>query len=234
VNIDKFTIASFIDHTNVKADATTDDIKKLCSEAVEYKFHSVCITPFRVKDAKNFLSGKETEIICVVGFPFGFTTTQEKVLEAQTAISDGATEIDMVINIGTVKDNNWQYVEDEIRQIADSIKPIGLKVIMEIGFLTKDELTKACQVAERAGAKFVKTATGYGPRTPTSEDIKIMREAVSKQIQIKASGGIHDLETAKSMIEAGADRIGTSSGLQIISVEGQKKRLPESAKTGTE
>lgn len=216
-------IKSYLDHTNVKADATSEDIKKLCSEAQEYGFHSVCLTPHRVRVAKEFLSD-QIAIICVIGFPFGFTTTQEKINEAKTAVLDGATEIDMVANIGEIKEGNFDFVEDEIRQIAKAIEPVGLKVIMEIGFLTKDELAEACRRAKSAGAAFVKTATGYGPRTPTVEDIKTMREAVGPDMGIKASGGIHTLEQANQMIGAGATRIGTSSALQIIGVKTKEEK----------
>lgn len=215
-------IKSYLDHTNVKADATRVDIKKLCEQARSYGFHSVCITPYRVKDAKGFLSGAQTAIICVIGFPFGFTTCAEKINEAKIALADGATEIDMVINIGAVKESDFDFIEDEIRQIVEAIKPVGLKTIMEIGFLTKEELSEACKRAKSAGASFVKTSTGYGPRTPTVEDIKIMRVAVGPEIGIKASGGIHTLEQANQMIDAGATRIGTSSALQIIGVDKEK------------
>lgn len=217
-------IRAFIDHTNVKADATRDDIKKLCDQAKEYGFHSVCVTPYRVNDAAEFLDSTEISIIGVIGFTFGFTTKEEKIAEAKQAVSDGATEIDMVVNIGAIKDGDWGYVEDEIREIAQAIDPVGLKVIMEIGFLTAEELAEACRHAKLAGAAFVKTSTGYGPRTPTVEDIKIMREAVGPDMGVKASGGIHTFEQAKAMIEAGATRIGTSSALQIIGVENKEKQ----------
>lgn len=218
-------IAKYIDHTNVRPDATRDDIKKLCHEAIKYGFHSVCVTPYRVREAHQFLAGNDkVGIICVVGFPFGLATTDEKIKEAKTAVGSGATEVDMIINIGAVKDANWRYVENEIHEIAKTINPIGLKVIMEIGFLTSSELTKACKIAKIAGAKFVKTSTGYGPRKPTLDDIKLMRKAVGPNFGVKASGGIHDFEMAKAMLEAGANRIGTSSGLQIIGVEKPAKK----------
>lgn len=217
MEISKTDICAFIDHTNVKPDATLNAIKKLCQEAKEYGFHSVCVTPYRAGDASRFLGeNSRVELICVVGFPYGFTTTEEKVLEAKTAVKDGATEIDMVINIGAVKDAAWDYIKDDIGAVAKVIAPIGLKVIMEIGFLTEDELKKACRIAKEAGAAYVKTSTGYGPRTPTVQDIKIMREAVGDKMGVKASGGIHTFAQAKAMLEAGANRIGTSSGLQII------------------
>jgi deoxyribose-phosphate aldolase len=219
MEISRENIVSFIDHTDVKADATEADIKKLCQEAKEYGFHSVCITPYRVKTAKEELDGTNVAIICVIGFPFGFTTTEEKINEGKIAVASGATEVDMVINIGAVKEANWDLVEAEISQIAQAINPVGLKVIMEIGFLTPEELTEACIRAKAAGAAFVKTSTGYGPRTPTPEDIRIMREAVGPEMGVKAAGGIHTFEDAKAMIETGATRIGTSSALQIIGIE---------------
>lgn len=210
-------IAKFVDHTNVKPDATSADIKKLCSEAVKYGFHSVCVTPYRVSEARQYLGEKsKIKIICVVGFPFGFTTTAEKVFEAKTALQDGASEIDMVINIGAVKEGRWQYIKEEINQITRDIKPIGLKVIMEVGFLTSKELNQTCKIAKAAGAAFVKTATGYGPRGAKVTDIKLMRQAVGQKMGIKAAGGIHDFATALAMIKAGANRVGTSSSLQII------------------
>lgn len=216
-NLTAKTVARYIDHTDVKPDAGRSDIKKLCQEAVQYHFHSVCVTPFRVKDARDFLGKRSAlEIICVIGFPFGLVKTQEKINEAIVAVKDGATEIDMVINIGAIKDKSWDYIYGEISQIANAIKPIGLKVIMEVGFITKAELTKACKIAKKAGAAFVKTATGYGPRGASVSDIKLMRKTVGPKMGIKASGGIHDFNTAKKMIEAGANRLGTSSGLQII------------------
>lgn len=224
-------IARYIDHTNVKPDATTHDIKVLCEEARKYMFHSVCVTPYRVRDARDFL-GKDShiEIICVIGFPYGLTTTEEKILEAKRAISDGATEIDMVINIGAVKDGKWGFVREDIATIAKFIKPIGLKVIMEVGFLTRLELEKACLLAKEALAAYVKTSTGYGPRGATTEDIKLMRKTVGVKMGVKASGGIHDYKTAFAMIEAGADRIGTSSGLDIIGATTNKPQTKANTK----
>ncbi len=221
MNISKITpkrMSRFIDHTNVKVDATIADIKKTCDEALKYHFHSVCVTPTRVKDVVKFL-GKNTEniaIIAVIGFPFGFTTTKTKSSEAREAVLNGATEIDMVININAIKDSDWNLVEKDIFDVVIASNPCGVKVIMETGFLTEDELFKACQLAESAGAKFVKTATGYGVRGAELHDISIMRNAIGDRLKIKASGGIHDFETALAMLKAGADRIGTSSGLEII------------------
>lgn len=229
-------IAKYIDHTDVKPDATSSDIKKLCQEAAKFGFHSVCVTPYRVRDAAEFLKSTKchpeggshkVEIICVVGFPFGVATTAEKIQEALIAKQDGATEIDMIINIGAVKEHDWGFVKKEIQAIAENIKPLGLKVIMEIGFLTKAELIKACRIAKNAGAKFVKTSTGYGPRKPTVDDIKIMRKTVGSEMGVKASGGIHDFTKARAMIEAGANRIGTSSSLQIIGADKSENKSAE-------
>ena len=218
--INTSTIKKYIDHTCVKPDATAKDIEKLCSEAVKYGFHSVCITPFRVKDTRRFLpKNSQIEIICVIGFPFGVATTEEKVNEAKIAAVDGATEIDMIINIGAVKEGDWKYVSNEISQIAKTIKPLELKVIMEIGLLTKSELIEACKIAIKSGAKFVKTSTGYGPRMPSPEDISLMKKTVGPKFKVKASGGIHDFVSAKKMIASGADRIGTSHSLEIIGVK---------------
>jgi len=217
-------ITKFIDSTDVKPDATTEEIQKLCADAQKYGFHSVCITPYRAKEAKSSLSqSADIAIICVVGFPNGSTTTEEKINEARTAISNGATEIDMVVNIGAIKDGNWDYVQKEISKIAETIKPVGLKVILEIGYLSQEELIRGCQITKEAGAAYVKTSTGFGPRVPTVEDIKIMREAVGPDFGVKASGGIHDFAGAKAMIEAGATRIGTSHALEIIGVEKNKE-----------
>lgn len=217
-------IAKFIDSTDVKPDATTEEIQKLCAGAKKYGFRSVCITPYRVKEAKDSLiQSADIAIICVVGFPDGFTTTEEKINEAKTAISDGATEIDMVVNIGAAKDGKWDFIKDEISKMVQAIAPVKLKVILEIGFLTKEELIKGCQITKETGAAFVKTSTGFGPRVPTVEDIKIMREAVGPDFGVKASGGIKDFKTAKAMIEAGATRIGTSHALEIVGVESEAK-----------
>ncbi len=224
MDIDQSSIRKFIDHTCVKADATTDDIKKLCQEAKEYGFHSVCVTAYRASAAKEFLEGADIEVISVIGFPFGISKTDIKVAEAQLAVEDGATEIDMVVNIGAIKEKDFDFIEDEIRQIAQAIAPVGLKVIMEVGFLSEDELTEACKRAEKAGAAFVKSSTGYGPRPSKAEDIKIMKAAVSESIGVKASGGIHTFDDAKAMIEAGATRIGTSSALEIIGIKTEQEK----------
>ena len=220
--IDQKSIAKYLDSTCVKPDATQAEIKQLCADAQKHTFHSVCITSYRVSDAKNALKNSENiEIICVIGFPDGDTTTEEKINEGKIAIAEGATEIDMVINIGAIKDGNFNYVKDEISQIAQAIAPVKLKVILEIGYLTKEELIHACQIVKEAGAAFVKTSTGFGPRVPTADDIKIMRETVGADFGVKASGGIKDFAAAKAMIEAGANRIGTSHAMEIIGAKAE-------------
>lgn len=216
-------VANYIDHTCVRIDATVEDIKKTCEEASKYGFHSVCVTPTRVSDARNFLGkeNKNTALIAVIGFPFGFTTSKTKATEAKEAVENGATEIDMVININAVKDKNWKLVEEDIKTVVDSVPEVDVKVIMETGLLTENELFKSCQVSEKAGAKFVKTATGFGPRGAELHDMAVMQDAIGDRLKIKASGGVHDYETAIAMIEAGADRIGSSSGLDIIGAKGK-------------
>ncbi|MBW6432052.1 deoxyribose-phosphate aldolase, partial [Patescibacteria group bacterium] len=197
MNLTKENISGRIDHTNVKPDATKKDIIKLCSEAKKYGFRSVCVTSSKVKAVRK-LMGKKGVVISVIGFPFGAASTESKIFEAEKAVKDGASEIDMVINIGAVKEKDWDYIKKEISKIAKAIKPVGLKVIMEIGFLTEADLRKACKVAKEAGAAYVKTSTGYGPRKPTVNDIKTMRRAVGKDFKVKASGGTHNFKTAKS------------------------------------
>lgn len=232
MDIEKITpdsIAKYIDHTNVKIDADSKSIEKVCKEAIQYSFHSVCVTPTRVIDAKKYLGSHYPEIavIAVIGFPFGFTTTLTKSTEAKEAVVNGATEIDMVININAIKDGDWGTVENDIHEVVLASKPAKVKVILETGLLTEDELYKACKIVQKAEAEFVKTATGYGPRGAELHDITVMNEAVGDSLKIKASGGIHDFETAIAMLEEGADRIGTSSGLEIIGVKGKTYKKDE-------
>lgn len=217
MEITKENINQFIDHTNVKPDATREEIKKLCDEALKYRFCSVCVSPYRIKDAQNFLKGDSAiNIIAVIGFPFGWASVATKINEAKEAIAAGATEIDMVINIGAVKESGWDDVKAEITQIVKNIAPVGLKVIIEVSYLSNEEIIQASKVVQQAGAEYVKTGTGYGPRETKINDIKLIRQALGEEFKIKAAGGIRDFETAKAMIEAGATRIGTSAGLAII------------------
>lgn len=206
-------INKYIDHTNLKADATFDQIKKLVDEAVEYDFYSVCVNSSYVKFIRDY--NKDIKIAAVVGFPLGAMTKDAKVFEAKEAIRDGASEIDMVINIGRLKSEDYFYVEDEIRAIKEAIGENILKVIIETCLLTEDEKIKACKLALNAGADFVKTSTGFSTGGATVADIKLMKEAVEGKIKVKASGGIHTREEALALIEAGADRIGASKSIDI-------------------
>ena len=206
-------INQYIDHTNLKADATFDQIKKLVDEAVENDFYSVCVNSSYVKFIRDY--NKDIKIAAVVGFPLGAMTKDAKVFEAKEAIRDGASEIDMVINIGRLKSEDYFYVEDEIRAIKEAIGENILKVIIETCLLTEDEKIKACKLALNAGADFVKTSTGFSTGGATVADIKLMKEAVEGKIKVKASGGIHTREEALALIEAGADRIGASKSIDI-------------------
>ena len=206
-------INQYIDHTNLKADATFDQIKKLVDEAVENDFYSVCVNSSYVKFIRDY--NKDIKIAAVVGFPLGAMTKDAKVFEAKEAIRDGASEIDMVINIGRLKSEDYFYVEDEIRAIKEAIGENILKVIIETCLLTEDEKIKACKLALNAGADFVKTSTGFSTGGASVADINLMKEAVEGKIKVKASGGIHTREEALALIEAGADRIGASKSIDI-------------------
>lgn len=206
-------INQYIDHTNLKADATFDQIKKLVDEALENDFYSVCVNSSYVKFIRDY--SKDIKIAAVVGFPLGAMTKDAKVFEAKEAIRDGASEIDMVINIGRLKSEDYFYVEDEIRAIKEAIGENILKVIIETCLLTEDEKIKACKLALNAGADFVKTSTGFSTGGATVADIKLMKESVEGKIKVKASGGIHTREEALALIEAGADRIGASKSIDI-------------------
>lgn len=210
-------LAKYIDHTILKAAATLDEIEKLCKEAVEYKFASVCINPYYVPFAKIFLKGTGVKVCTVIGFPLGTTTKESKAVEAIKAVADGADEVDMVLNVGAMKSKNYKYVEEDIRTVVESLpKGICVKVILETCYLTKDEIRLASELSMKAGANFVKTSTGFGTGGATVEDIKIMKCVVGDKLEVKASGAVRDFETAKAMIEAGATRLGTSSGIAIV------------------
>ncbi len=211
-------LAKYIDHTNLKAYASREDIKKLCQEAKDYGFYAVCVNPYRVKDAAEFLKGTDIKIASVVGFPLGATFTETKVQEAIMAIRNGASEIDMVMNIGAMKDGNYELVEKDIREVVDAVHPMGakVKVIIETCYLTNEEKRKACELAKKAGADFVKTSTGFGSAGAKVEDVRLMREVVGKEMGVKAAGGIHNAKEAIAMIEAGATRLGASRSVQII------------------
>lgn len=218
-------IARYIDHTHLKPYATKEDIIKLCDEAIQYGFYAVCVNPYRVKLAKDYLSGKgaDVKVASVIGFPLGATPTEVKVFEAKKALDDGADELDMVINIGALKDGDYEYVKRDIEEVVKVAHEKGakVKVIIETCYLTDEEKVKACELAKEAGADFVKTSTGFGSGGATVEDVRLMRKVVGPEMGVKASGGIRTYDQAVAMIEAGANRIGTSSGVKIV--EGAQK-----------
>jgi deoxyribose-phosphate aldolase len=207
----------FIDHTALKADTSLHQIERLCSEAKEYDFFSVCVNSYYVKKAASMLSGSSVKVCTVVGFPLGASNMETKRFEAMKAISDGAKEIDMVINVSAIKSQDWQYVLDDMSSLAQVVHQQDglLKVILETALLTDSEKRKACELALKAGVDFVKTSTGFSTAGATVDDIKLIRSLVGN-IGVKASGGIRDSETARMMIEAGASRLGTSASVEII------------------
>ena len=212
----KMEINKYIDHTILKAVAQKKDIKKLCDEAKEYNFFSVCVNGANVKYAYEQVKNSDVKVAAVVGFPLGAMSKEAKVFEAKKAIEDGASEIDMVINIGALKDKEYGYVEQEIREIKEAIGDNVLKVIIETCYLTDDEKKKACELSLNAKADFVKTSTGFGTGGATFEDVELMKSVVGNKAEVKASGGVKDLKTAQKYIELGATRLGTSSGIEII------------------
>ena len=209
-------LAKKIDHTQLRPNATVDDIRKLCDEAKKYGFYGVCVSPSYVRTAKKFLENTDIKVISVVGFPLGNTYTEVKVLEAEKLVDDGVDEIDMVMNISAFKSGMYDLVKDDIRAVVNAVKPIPVKVIIETCYLSDDEKIKATEIAIEAGAAFVKTSTGFGPEGARVEDIALIKRIFGDKIKIKASGGIKDAKTAIEMIKAGADRIGASKGVQII------------------
>ena len=206
----------YIDHTILKATASGTDVQKLCEEAIEHEFYSVCVNGCYVADAKHLLQGTDVKIAAVVGFPLGAMTTAAKVFEAKEAVENGASEIDMVINVAKLKDGEFEYVENEIRQIKEAIGDNILKVIIETCYLTDEEKVKACELSLAAKADFVKTSTGFGTDGATYEDVKLMKSVVGDNAKVKASGGVRDKETAQKYIDLGAERLGTSSGIDIV------------------
>lgn len=209
-------INKYIDHTVLKATATEKDIIELCEEAREHKFFSVCVNSGYVKLARKQLEGSGVMICTVVGFPLGAMSTEAKVFETQQALKDGAEEVDMVINIGELKSKNLKKVEEEIAAIKKVVGDKVLKVIIETCYLTPQEIIVASEIAVKAKADFVKTSTGFGSDGARLENIDLMKKAVDGKAKLKASGGIRNLDTALSFIEAGVDRIGTSSGVSIV------------------
>ena len=211
-------LSKYIDHTLLKADATEEQIEKLCQEAAEYNFKSVCINPAFVAKSKELLKDSDSLVCTVIGFPLGANATEVKVFEAQQAVKDGADEIDMVINISRAKDGDWAYVLEEIKAVVGAVdESITTKVIIETSLLTDDEKRKASEVVKESGADFVKTSTGFSTGGATLADVKLMREAVGPDLGVKASGGVSNYDEAIAMIEAGATRIGASKGIAIVS-----------------
>ena len=206
----------YIDHTILKATASSSDVQKLCEEAIEHEFYSVCVNGCYVADDKHLLQGTDVKIAAVVGFPLGAMTTAAKVFEAKEAVENGASEIDMVINIAKLKDGEFEFVENEIRQKKEAIGDNVLKVIIETCYLTDEEKVKACELSLAAKADFVKTSTGFGTGGATYEDVKLMKSVVGDNAKVKASGGVRDKETAQKYVDLGAERLGTSSGIEIV------------------
>lgn len=210
-------IAQMIDHTALKADTLESQIVTLCEEAREYHFASVCVNPTWVKKAAELLQGSEVKVCTVIGFPLGANTPEVKAFETAQAIKDGADEVDMVINIAALKDGNNELVEADIKAVVDAAKGKALtKVIIESCLLTDEEKVRACELAVKAGADFVKTSTGFSTGGATKEDIALMRKTVGPNIGVKASGGVRNAEDAETMINAGATRIGASAGIAIV------------------
>ena len=209
-------IAKKIDHTLLKAAATQADIKRICAEAKKYGFASVCVNSCYAKLVSKELHGTDVKTCCVVGFPLGAMSTAAKAYEARCAVADGAAEIDMVINVGALKEGNDYFVEEDISEVVEAAKPAIVKVIIETCLLTDDEKVRACMLSENAGAAFVKTSTGFSTGGADAHDVALMKKTVGDRLQVKASGGIHTPEQARELIAAGADRIGASNGIALL------------------
>lgn len=209
-------IASYIDHTILRPQATEEDVKRYCAEAREHGFHSVCVNSCHAALVSKELSGSGVATCCVVGFPLGAMTAAAKAYETKTAVSDGADEIDMVINIGALKEGRDELVREDIRAVVEAARPAIVKVIIEACLLSDEEKVRACRLSEEAGAAFVKTSTGFSAGGATVEDVRIMKETVGDRLKVKASGGIHTAEFARELIEAGADRLGVSAGMKLL------------------
>lgn len=213
-------LSKYIDHTLLKPQATEADLTKLCEEAIEYDFAAVCVNPCNVAFCASLLEGSDIKIASVVGFPLGASIPSIKSAETLMAVEDGANEIDMVINIGALKDKKYDLVESDIKAVVESAEGNTVKVIIETCLLSNKEKIKACELARSAGAHFVKTSTGFSTGGATVEDVEWMVKTVGNELKVKASGGIRSYEDAQAMIKAGASRIGTSSGVKIL--EGKK------------
>ncbi len=216
-------IAAYIDHTVLKPTTLVADIEKLCAEAIHYQFAAVCVPPLFVKKAKVLLEGSNVKVATVIGFPFGYSAIEAKVAELVLAIVDGADELDVVINISAIKNNDWQYLANEINAILPIVKSKqkAIKIIIESGILTDEEIIKCCDLYGAAGVDFMKTSTGYAEKGASVEAVQLMRRHLADNIHIKASGGIKTYTFAKQLIDAGADRLGCSSSITIVQEAGQ-------------
>ena len=210
-----------IDHTLLRPEASKEQIRKLCPEAAEYGFHSVCVNSSYVYYCAGLLKGTDVKVCTVIGFPLGAASTAVKAAETRAAVSDGAGEVDMVIHVGMIKSGDWDYVRQDIASVVEAASGRAIvKVILETCLLTKEEIVEACKICKEAGADFVKTSTGFSTGGAKEEDVSLMRKTVGPDMGVKASGGIRSLEDAARMVKAGADRLGTSSGIAIAKAAG--------------
>lgn len=205
-----------IDHTVLKADTPLETIKRICDEAMEYGFASVCINPCHVAYCADYLKDRDVNVCTVIGFPLGANTSAVKAFETKDAIANGADEIDMVMNIGALKDKNYDLVRDDVKAVVEAANGTLVKVILETCLLTEDEIKKACELCVEAKADYVKTSTGFSTRGATIEDVRIMKEAVHGKAKVKAAGGVRTPEDMVKIVAAGADRIGTSAGCSLV------------------
>jgi len=209
-------LGRYIDHTLLKPDATKEALRKLCEEARQYRFYSVCVNSANVKFCRGLLAGSQVKVVAVVGFPLGAASTGSKAYEAREAVRDGAEEIDMVINIGELKGKNYSFVYEDIKKVVESVHPKPVKVIIETSSLDREEKVISCVLSKTAGAAFVKTSTGFGSGGATAEDVALMKKVVGPNVEVKASGGVSDQADALAMIQAGATRIGASASIAIV------------------
>ncbi len=217
----KESVASYIDHTILKPICTSADINKLCREAIEYGFAAVCVPPFVINQASQVLKGTMVKTATVIGFPMGYSSVLSKITETEQAITEGADELDVVINLIALKNGDWSYLEKEMQQLVSVIHERGktIKVIVESGIITREELTTCCELYGRLDIDFMKTSTGYAEKGASISDVQLMRNKLPRQVKIKASGGIRHYAFAKELIESGADRLGCSSSLKIVEEE---------------
>lgn len=209
-------VNKYIDHTILKPETTKAQILTLCEEAKQFNFASVCVNPTWVATCANELKGTDVKVCTVIGFPLGATFKEVKAYETKLAIENGASEIDMVINVGAAKDQNWELLYEDIKAVVEAANGVLVKVIIETCLLTDEEKVKACEMAVKAGAHFVKTSTGFSTGGATAADVALMRQTVGESVGVKASGGVRTAEDMKVMVEAGANRIGTSGGVSLV------------------